>query len=63
MQKRQAHPTRASVTLRGIELHETAGIDDSLLVTQRLIQERLGEHFPMRRAVSFASAAAHGEEN
>ena len=55
--------TKASDALRGIELHDTAQIDDSLLVTQRLIQERLGEHFPMRRAVSFASAAAHEGEN
>jgi len=40
---------------RGFDLSQTSRIDDSLLRTQRLLQERLGPHFSLNRAVSFTS--------
>lgn len=40
---------------RGFDLSQTSRIDDSLLRTQRLLQEKLGPHFSFNRAVSFAS--------
>ena len=41
--------------LRGIDVTENATIDDSLLQTQQMIQEKLGPHFSLSRAVSFTS--------
>ena len=40
---------------RGPKFFETNRIRDPVVLTQRLIQERLGEHFELIRAVSFAN--------
>jgi hypothetical protein len=42
--------------LRGVDLSQTQTIDDSVLRAQRMLEEKLGEHFQLRRAVTFTSA-------
>ena len=41
--------------VRGIDLSESPPIDDPVLESQRIIQEKLGPHCVLHRAISFAS--------
>lgn len=52
--------TKEADQLRGVDVSETHTIHDSLLQTQRLIQEKLGPYFGLNRAVSFASSGKGG---
>ncbi|MFV2065995.1 MAG: serine/threonine-protein kinase [Pirellulales bacterium] len=49
---------RQGRTDRGPKLYDPQKIDDPVLTTQRIIKEKLGEHFRYTRTVSFANAGA-----
>ena len=48
--------TRRTDSVRGLGLDKERQIHDTILETQRIIQERLGPHFSLIRAVSVASS-------
>lgn len=47
--------TQALETKRAPNFFDPEAIGDPMLTSQRIIQERLGEHFTLHRAVSFAN--------
>lgn len=49
--------------LRAPNFSETAQIDDAVLKSQRLLQERLGKHFQVVRSVSFSNSGTGSENN
>ncbi len=49
-------------TDRGPQLNDPQKIDDSILAAQRIIQEKIGEHFPYTHAVCFANGGERREK-